>query len=90
LPSAAAELAHKLSEKLGQVPDPLLCQAFGEMLKRADFGPEKVRGEVVKTLSKIPSVESTVALQEYVAASVKDKTRPSRIEAEKIVEQRNK
>ena len=86
---ATPELAHRLSELLGQVPDALLCTALGEMLKRPDFGPEPIRVEVVKTLSKVPGIDSTSALLEYVAATEKDKMRPSRVEAQKIVDQRS-
>jgi HEAT repeat protein len=89
---ATPELAHKLAEMLGQIPDALLCSALGDMLKRPDFGPEPIRVEVVKTLSKVPGVDSTSALIEYVAATgkdPKDKMRPSRVEAQKIVDQRS-
>ena len=48
-----------------------------------------IRGEVVKTLSKVPGVDSTSALLEYVAATEKDKMRPSRVAAQKIVDQRS-
>jgi len=83
------ELAHRISEMLGQVPDALFCTALGEMLKRPDFGPEPIRVEVVRTLAKVPGADSTSALVEYVAATEKDKMRPSRIEAQKIVDQRS-
>ena len=86
---ATPELAHRLSEQLGQVPDNLIVQAFGDMLKRPDFGPDPVRLEIVKTLAKIPGVDSTTTLIEYVAASEKDKARPSRVEAQKIVDDRS-
>jgi len=72
------------------VPDALLCTALGEMLKRTDFGPEPIRVEVVKTLSKVPGVDSTAVLVEYVAATERDKNRPSRLEAQKIVDERSR
>ncbi|HEY2744636.1 MAG TPA: HEAT repeat domain-containing protein [Polyangia bacterium] len=87
---ATPELAHRLSEMLGTVPDPILCTALGEMLKRADFGPEPIRVEVVRTLSKVPGVDSTAVLVEYVAATERDKNRPSRLEAQKIVDDRSR
>jgi HEAT repeat protein len=83
------DLAHRIAEMLGEVPDALLCTALGEMLKRNDFGPEPIRVELVKTLAKVPGLDSTTALVEYLAASEKDKTRPSRAEAQKIVDQRS-
>jgi HEAT repeat protein len=87
---ATPELAHRLSEMLGQVPDPILCTTLGEMLKRGDFGPEPIRVEVVRTLSKVPGVDSTAVLLEYVAATERDKNRPSRLEAQKIVDERSR
>lgn len=86
---ATPDLAHRLSEMVGSVPDALLCTTLGEILKRVDFGPEPIRVEIVKTLAKVPGVDSTSALIEYVAATEKDKMRPSRVEAQKIVEQRS-
>ena len=87
---ATPQLAHRLSEMLGAVPDPILCTALGEMLKRADFGPEPIRVEVVRTLSKVPGVDSTAVLIEYVASTERDKNRPSRLEAQKIVDERTR
>jgi HEAT repeat protein len=83
-----AVTARKLGELLGQIPDGLLASTLGDLLKRPDFGPDPIRVEVVKTLAKVPGVEATTALVEYVAATEKDKTRPSRGEAKKAIEQR--
>jgi HEAT repeat protein len=88
---ATPELAHRLSEKLGSVPDPILCAALGDMLKRSDFGPEPIRVEVVRTLGKVPGADSTTALVEYVAATEKgNPNRPSRLEAQKIIDERGR
>jgi HEAT repeat protein len=83
------DLAHRIAEMLGDIPDALFCTAIGDMLKRPDFGPENIRGELVKALAKVPGIDSTTALLEYVAATEKDKARPSRQEAQKIVDQRS-
>lgn len=95
-PSAAAalaaiatpDLAHRLSEMLDQVPDSLLCNTLGRILKRSDFGPEPIRMELVRTLAKVPGGDSTTALIEYVTAT-EDKGRPSRLEAQKVINQRH-
>ena len=87
---ATPALAHRLSELIGQAPDPILCTALGEMLKRADFGPEPIRVEVVRTLAKVPGVDSTAVLVEYIAATERDKSRPSRVEAQKVVDERSR
>jgi HEAT repeat protein len=84
------ELAHRLGEMVGSVPDPIVCTALGDMLKRADFGPEPIRVEIVRTLGKVPGADSTTALVEYVAATEGDKARPSRLEAQKIIDERSK
>jgi HEAT repeat protein len=86
---ATPDLAHRLGEMIGEVPDSLICSTLGDILKRPDFGPEPVRVEIVKTLSKVPGVESTSTLIEYIASTEKDKMRPSRVEAQKIVDQRS-
>lgn len=86
---ATPELVHRLAEKIGPIPDGLLCDTLGEILKRPDFGPDSLRVEIVKTLAKIPVDASTGALQEYLQASQKDAKRPSRLEAEAIVKQRS-
>jgi len=86
---ATPQLAHRLSEMLGTVPDPILCTALGEMLKRADF-PEPIRVEVVRTLSKVPGVDSTAVLIDYIASTERDKNRGSRLEAQKIVDERSR
>jgi hypothetical protein len=68
-----------------------LCAALGEMLKRSDFGPEPIRVEIVRTLGKVPGAESTTALVEYVAATEKgNPNRPSRLEAQKIIDERGR
>lgn len=86
---ATPELARRLADLIGEVPDGLLCSALGEILKRRDFGPDPIRVEVVRTLSKVPGADSTAALVEYLAATSKDKSRPSRLAAQQIVDQRS-
>jgi hypothetical protein len=87
---ATPALAHRLSELIGQAPDPILCATLGEMLKRPDFGPEPIRVEVVRTLAKIPGADATATLIDYVAATEHDKNRPSRLEAQKIIDERGR
>jgi hypothetical protein len=82
------ETARTLAEMVGNVPDRLVVQTLGELLKRADFGPDPLRVEVVKTLGKIPGGDALDVLTDYVKATAKDKARPSRQEASKIIEQR--
>ncbi|MFH1131536.1 MAG: HEAT repeat domain-containing protein [Pseudomonadota bacterium] len=85
-----AETAKQLAELLGEVPDSALAIAFGEMLKRKDFGPDPLRTEVVKTLGKIPGAESTAALVEYISDVPEKEDRLSKKAAEKILQGRKK
>ena len=86
---ATPDLAHRLAERVGPIPDAMLSDTFGEILKRNDFGPDPIRLEIVKTLSKIPGDSSTTALLEYIQATQKDEKRPSRIEAQAVVNRRS-
>lgn len=101
------DTARALSEMIGNVPDRMILETLGELLKRPDFGPEQVRVQVVKTIGKMPGSQTLDILSDYVKATApgaaqgaakpaakagkdagKDAPRPSRIEAQKIIEQR--
>jgi HEAT repeat protein len=81
-----AELAKVLGEQLGQLPDVPLATCLGLMLKRPDFGPDTARVSVVRTLAKIQATEALTALTDYVEVTPKSPPRPSRHEAEMVVE----
>lgn len=104
-----ADTARALSEMIGNVPDRMILETLGELLKRPDFGPEQVRVQVVKTIGKMPGSQTLDILSDYVKQTApasdkggagkpagkaagkdaaKDAPRPSRIEAQKIIEQR--
>jgi hypothetical protein len=70
------------------VPDPILAQCLGMILKRVDFGPDTVRVEVVRALGKIQDQSALNALSDYVDATPKNPPRQSRDEAQKMVEAR--
>ena len=80
--------ARRLGELFGQVPDALLAGTFAELLSRTDFGPDPLRLEVVKAIGKLTGPEATQTLHTYISSTDKDKTRPSRLEAQKLIEQR--
>jgi hypothetical protein len=86
---ADPELARKIGDQLGRSPDPVLAVCLGAILKRADFGPEPARVDVVRTLGKITDPAAVTALAEYVDATPKNPARQSRAEAKKIVEARS-
>ena len=85
---ADADLVRRIGDQLGKVPDPVLAQCLGLILKRADFGPDAVRVEVVRALGKIQDQAALTALSDYVDATPKNPVRPSRDEAQKMVEAR--
>lgn len=85
---ADADLARKIAEQLGKVPDATLVVALGAILKRADFGPDAVKVEVVRAIGKIQDSAAVNALTDYIDATPKAPPRTSRQEAVLIVEAR--
>lgn len=85
---ADPELARRIADQLGQVPDPTLALCLGEILRRADFGPETARVEVVRAIGKIQDPAAVHALADYLDQSPKTPPRPSRDEAKSIVDAR--
>ena len=85
---ADVELARVIGEKLGQVPDASLALCLGLILKRPDFGPDTARVQVVRAIAKIQGAEAITALTDYIDATPKNPPRPSRHEAEGVVEAR--
>jgi HEAT repeat protein len=84
------EVAKQLAEAIGELPDAAVAIALGTMLKRSDFGPDPLRVEVVKALAKIPGVDATAALVEYVASVPAKEVRISKYTAEKALEGRQR
>ena len=85
---ADADLARKVGDQLGKVPDVILAQTLGMMLRRADFGPDPARVEVVRAIGKIQDAQAMSVLTDYVDATPKNPPRQSREEAQKMVEAR--
>jgi HEAT repeat protein len=85
---ADADLVRRIGDQFGKVPDPILAQCLGMILKRQDFGPDTVRVEVVRALGKIQDQSALAALSDYVDATPKNPPRQSREEAQKMVEAR--
>ncbi|HEU0036807.1 MAG TPA: HEAT repeat domain-containing protein [Kofleriaceae bacterium] len=85
---ADPDLARKIADQYGKVPDASLALCLGFVLKRADFGPDPARVEIVRALSKIQDRAAYAALSEYLEQSPKTPARPSRQEAQMIVDAR--
>jgi HEAT repeat protein len=85
---ADVDLARKIGEQFGKVPDAILVQTLGLVLKRNDFGPDPARVELVRAIGKIQDPTAVAVLTDYVDATPKNPPRPSRQEAQKMVEAR--
>jgi HEAT repeat protein len=85
---ADVDLARRIGELFGKVPDVILVQTLGMVLKRKDFGPDPARVELVRAIGKIQDPAALTALSDYVDATPKNPPRPSRQEAQKMVEAR--
>jgi HEAT repeat protein len=85
---ADPDLALKIAEQLGKVPDTTLALSLGAILKRADFGPDAARVEVVRAIGKIQDPVALHVLSDYIEATPKSPVRTSRQEAVLIVEAR--
>lgn len=77
----------RLAELHGRADDAVLATAFGEVLKRSDV-PDRLRLDVVRTLARLPGAAATAALVEYLASVPAKDQRPSKEEAQKLVDQR--
>jgi HEAT repeat protein len=77
----------RLAELHGRVDDNVLATALGEFLKRPEV-PDRLRVDVVRTVGRLPGAGATAALVEYLA-SVPDKDRrPSKEEAQRLIDLR--
>jgi HEAT repeat protein len=82
-PSAVPQLA----ELHGRVDDSVLATAMGEFLKRPDV-PDRLRVDVVRTVGRLPGASATAALLEYLASVPEKDQRPSKEEAQRLLDQR--
>ncbi len=85
---ADVDLARKIGDQFGKVPDPILAQTLGAILRRPDFGPDAARVEIVRAIGKIQDTAAISALTDYLDATPKNPPRESRQEAQKMVEAR--
>nr|HEX4317475.1 HEAT repeat domain-containing protein [Kofleriaceae bacterium] len=85
---ADPELAARIADHLGQVPDAQLAECLGGVLLRSDFGPDPARVEVVRALIKIQDRAAVDALGAYVDKTPANPPRPSRAEANRYLTER--
>jgi HEAT repeat protein len=77
----------RLTELHGRIDDGVLATALGEFLKRPEV-PDRLRVDVVRTVGRLPGVVATAALVEYLAAVPDKDQRPSKEEAQRLLDQR--
>jgi HEAT repeat protein len=80
--------ARKIAESIGAVPDRVVAECLGSMLRRPGFGPDEVRLELVRTLARLPGGGAIDQLSRYVASAPAAPPRPSRLEAERLIAER--
>jgi HEAT repeat protein len=82
---ASADTATALADLLGELPATTITEAFGAMLRRADFGPDPLRVKIVRALGQFSEVEATTVLLEYIASVPSGETRLSKTIAEQLL-----
>jgi hypothetical protein len=84
---ATPDLVPQIAELAGSIDDGVLATALGEYVKRDDV-PDKLRVDVLRTIGGLAGADATTALVEYVASVPARDNRPSRREAQKLLDQR--
>jgi HEAT repeat protein len=84
---ATPDLVPQIAELAGSVDDGVVATALGEYAQRADV-PDGLRLDVVRTIAKLSGAAATTALVEYVASVPAKDDRPSKREAQKLLDQR--
>lgn len=84
---ATPDLVPRIAELAGTVDDEIVANALGEYVKRADV-PEKLRIDVLRTIGRLSGAVATTALAEYLASVPAKEERPSKREAQKLLDQR--
>jgi HEAT repeat protein len=77
----------RLAELHGRIDDAVLSSSLGEFIKRPEV-PDRLRLDVVRTLAQLDGAASTAALVEYLASVPDRDTRPSKEEAQKVLDRR--
>jgi HEAT repeat protein len=84
---AGPDLIPQIAELAGTVDDGVLATTLGEYAQRGDV-PDRLRLEVVRTIAKLAGAGATTALVEYIASVPAKDDRPSKREAQKLLDER--
>ena len=84
---AGPDMIPQIAELAGSVDDGVLATTLGEYAQRGDV-PDRLRLEVVRTIAKLAGAGATTALVEYIASVPAKDDRPSKREAQKLLDER--
>jgi HEAT repeat protein len=82
---ATPELVPQLAELQGSVDDAVVAAALGEYIKREDVS-DRLRVDVIHTMARLSGDATTASLIEYLATIPAKDERPSKKEAQKVVD----
>jgi HEAT repeats len=85
---ATPDLVPQIAELAGTIDDGIIASALGEYVKRTDV-PDRLRVDVLRTIGRLSGAAATTALVEYVASVPAKDDRPSKREAQKLLDQRS-
>jgi HEAT repeat protein len=84
---AGPELVPQLAELAGGVDDNVVATALGEYIKRDDVN-DRLRVDVIHTIARLSGAAATTALVEYLATIPAKDDRPSKKEAQRVVDEK--
>jgi HEAT repeat protein len=84
---ATPDMIPRIAELTGTIDDAIVADALGEYVKRGDV-PDKLRVDVLRTIGRLSGAVATTALVEYVASVPAKEDRPSKKEAQKLIDAR--
>ena len=84
---ATPDMIPQIAELAGSVDEGVLATTLGEYVQRGDV-PDSQRVDVVRTLSGMGGAAATTALVEYIASVPAKDDRPSKREAQKLLDTR--
>ena len=76
-----------MEERGSSVDDNVVASALGEYIKREDVA-DGLRVDVVRTIGHLSGAAATTALVEYIASVPAKDDRPSKKEAQKLVDEK--
>ena len=83
---ATPDLIPQVAELAGTVDDGVIASVLGDYVQRADV-PDRLRIDVVRTIARLGGAAATAALVEYVASVPAKDNRPSKREAQKLLDE---